>query len=1145
MSHPARTVRDVLYLYSADGIDRLVDPLAEVLAEPTPDPFEPAWLAVPSAGLSRWLCLQLARRLGASDGRADGVAANLDRRFPGALRSAVIQACIDAEPDPWSLPCLVWTVLEVLEAARGDQRLGPVATKPEGATAFAQARRVADLLDRYVTHRPEMIQAWAEGRGVDGTGAGLDLTAAWQYRLFRLVRERIGVPSPAERLPAVLDRLRQGERVPGLPSRLSFFGLTSVPGGAPFLDLVAAVAQGHDVHLFVAHPSLEIARSLRASHRPERATQARPLLRTADDPLASAAHPLLRSWARPTREAAILWADLVALSPGARVSDVDTDPEPEARSLLERLQADLRANRPPAGDHVLAPDDRSIEVHTCHGEMRQVEVLRDAILHRLADDPSLTEDDILVVCTDITTYAPLVEAVFGRPSTATGSSAHQAHPQLAYHITDRSLLDTDALLTAFASLLDLLGSRFSASAVLDFIAQQPVRDRYELDDEAYDQIQQWVRESCVKWGLDDDHRTRWGLPPGCEALSWQFALDRLLIGITTSDDGFSLAVGDVLPCEVESSDVTTAGRLADLLGRLRTLTDQATQDRTVDEWLSLLGEAATDLFRAPRDEPWQEEQLARILGEIAEQSRGGREGSSTPLSLDDIRRALAEPLAGTPRRSDFFRGGITVSSLTPLRGVPYRVVCILGLDEDAFAGGSTDGDDLVAAAPHLGDSDVRADARQALLETILATGEQLVITCTGHSIVTNQPVPPATVLVELREVVRDTVRPEHHEQVDQLLAIAHPRQPFDERNFLPGWLRSEPWGFDAQLLTAAQARRDKVATRPFLTTPFDVEPDSHLELADLHRVLGHPVKTFLTDTLNIVLPWEAEQASEELPTSLSPLDQWKIADRLLAGELAGRDREVWLRREQAAGTLPPAALGQKVVDEVTEKVRGLIELATGCGYQPGADPQQIPIDIVLADGTRLTGRVDDAGARRPGPVRVSYSSRRPKQFLAAWLDLMALTAQDPSRDWWSITIARPESSSSKTPAVLDCLEPVGDRDEERHRRALDALAVAVDCYRRARREPIPLFPKLSRPLAEGRASEKLWSDQQGDGRDAAHQLVFGDVDLEGILALELRPHDPPGKATNRAERFAEYLWGTILDSCTVSHLDDAGEEAAR
>lgn len=1145
----------MLHLYTADSITQLVDPLAEVLSQPTTDPFEPAWVAVPSIGLGRWLSLQLARRLGTSEGDSDGVAANLDLRFPGALRTAVLEAGTDTDPDPWSLPCLVWTVLDVLSASRGDRRLGPVATLPEGASAFSQARRVADLLDRYLTHRPAMMQAWAAGRGVDGAGTGLTPSAAWQHRVFRLVRERIAVPSPAERLPAILERLRGGERLPDLPGVLSLFGLTSIPGGAAFLELVSAVAHAHDVHLFIAQPSSELSRTLRASYRPEPLVRSGPLLRTGDGPLAPSTHPLLRSWARPSREATILWADLAARSPHAHIADLDTGfapgtgSAPEARSLLERVQTDLRANRPPRGDHVLAPDDRSIEVHTCHGETRQVEVLRDVILHHLADDPSLTEDDILVVCPDITTYAPLVEAVFGSPETASEPTDHQPHrqtyPQLAYHITDRSLLDTDALLSAFASLLDLLGSRFSASAVLDFISQQPVRDRYELDDEAYDQIQQWVHGACVKWGLDDEHRTRWGLPPGCEALSWRFALDRLLVGITSTDDGVALAAGGVLPFEVEGSGVTTAGRLADLLSRLRALTDLATQERTIDEWLTLLAEAAADLLSAPPSEPWQRERLASILAELAEQSTAGGEVSSTPLTLDDVRRALGERLAGTPRRSNFFRGGITVSSLTPLRGVPYRLVCILGLDDEAFGNNGTDGDDLVAATPHLGDLDVRADARQALLETILATGEQLVITCTGRNVVTNQPVPPTTVLVELREIVRNTVRPEDRGQVDQLLAIAHPRQPFDERNFVPGWLRPEPWGFDARLLTAALARREKVAPRPFLTTPFDLDDDSHVELADLHRVLNHPVKTFLTDTLNIVLPSQDEQTSEDLLTSLSSLDRWKVADRLLACEKAGRDRELWLRREQAAGTLPPAGLGQKVVDELTEGVDRLMALATTCGYQPGAEPQQVPIDLVLADGTHLTGRVDDAGGDRPGPVRISCSRRRPTQLLAAWLDLMVLTAQDPGRNWRSITIAPPENSSSAKKAVADILEPVGDRDEERRRLALDALAVAVDCYRRARREPIPLFPKLSYPLAEGQASERLWSDRWGDGCDPAHQLAFGDVDLMGILALELRPHDPPGRATNRAERFAEYLWGTVVETCTVSQRDDRTRKAAR
>jgi exodeoxyribonuclease V gamma subunit len=64
---------------------------------------------------------------------------------------------------------------------------------------------------------------------------------------------------------------------------------------------------------------------------------------------------------------------------------------------------------------VPAAGDRSVEIHACHGRARQVEVLRDAILHLLRDDPTLEPRDVIVMCPDIETFAPLIHATFGAP----------------------------------------------------------------------------------------------------------------------------------------------------------------------------------------------------------------------------------------------------------------------------------------------------------------------------------------------------------------------------------------------------------------------------------------------------------------------------------------------------------------------------------------------------------------------------------------------------------------------------------------------------------------------------------------------------------------------------------------------------------
>jgi len=180
----------MMHLYSAGRPEPLAARLAKVMADERLDPMTPEWLAVPSDGMRRWLTLELARHLGNSGpDRADGIAANIERAYPGTLRSLVLNAGrSDAKGDPWSIERLVWSVLAVAEQRRGDPELSAFLALPDGASRFAKARRVADLFDRYHLHRPGMIRAWAAGRIVDGTRGAIADHETWQPYLWTLVR---------------------------------------------------------------------------------------------------------------------------------------------------------------------------------------------------------------------------------------------------------------------------------------------------------------------------------------------------------------------------------------------------------------------------------------------------------------------------------------------------------------------------------------------------------------------------------------------------------------------------------------------------------------------------------------------------------------------------------------------------------------------------------------------------------------------------------------------------------------------------------------------------------------------------------------------------------------------------------------------
>ncbi len=1137
----------MMFLHSASRASSLVGRVADVLGEPPEDPMAPEWLAVPSDGMRRWLTLELARRLGAGGPeRGDGVVANVVRAYPGTLRSSVLAADLaDPDRDAWAIDRLVWSVLAATQrrpgVAAGLERSPTARGSVAEAPRYSAARRIADLFDRYHLHRQSMVRSWATGEDVDGAGRPLPEHTRWQPDLWRLVREQIGEPSPPERWPELLDRLARGELSLDLPPRLLLFGFTLLPGGG-FLELIEALAEQRDVHLFLLEPTrYEPGPLLQLEQRQSRGAR---WLR-ASDPTANAAnHPLLRSWGRLHREHAALLAKAEVEGLPSRAW-IDSDPVDGTlpTNLLDALQRSIVSNTTPEALLRPGPGDRSVQFHACFGPTRQVEIVRDALLHLLNDPGSdLDEDDILVVCPAIEEFAPLIRSVFGpsaegsaSPSgdAGTGDSAERGSPTLRYRIVDQSIGSTNPVLSATLALLELVGGRFEVAEVLDFLALGPVRQRFRFDDDDLADIAEWVGGTNVRWGVDPIHREPFGVPESIRNNTWSVALDRLLVGAAMSTDDLTLAVGDVLPYEVEGARSDLVGQLAEILWRLRGLVTDARRAKPLTQWIEQLGLACHQLFATDRAGQWQFDAFDRILADILASATSGEGEPPVQLELADLKRLIEERFGALPARPDYFRGGITISSMTPLRWVPFRVVCLLGMDQSALSTSSAAGDDLIAAAPALGDPDPRAEVRQSLLETVLSAGDHLIVVRDGHDVRTNQEIPRAVIAAELFDAVVSLVAPGDRSEVIEGLEIDHPRQPFDERSFERGALvPGEAWSFDTRSLDGALARRSRnPRATPFLPSPLATPSTDVIELDQLHRFFKNPTLYFLSDRLEARLPQEGEELTSVLPVDLDPLRAWQVGDRLLQARLRGETMEEWRTAERQRGSLPPGSLEQKALDGIMSNVDAIIEAASEIGIGTrAAAPLEVAVE--LDDGTRIVGSVPLLlPAASPGPGRISYSRLKPERRIQAWLDLMALVASDPSDRWRAVAIGKPEDVGDPAD-VLDLA--IAGAPGNWSTLARESLQRAVECFRKGMSEPLPFFPDLSYEVHLGKSSIAGWVARFArlKSHDPAVSLVYGDVSFAELLDRRAEPGDP-GEGDGRVERFAELVYGTLESSTQV------------
>ena len=1111
----------MLHIHRAERADGLIAALGELLAEALADPFAPDVIAVPTRGMERWLTQRLSASLGATPGHSDGICANVEFPFPRRLAGDAVAAAsgIDPEHDPWLPQRAVWPLLEVVGECLEEPwlhslaaHLGSAEDASRRARRFATVRHLAELFDRYALHRPEMVCGWARGE------LGVREEAAWQAELWRRLRARLATPSPAERLEPACVRLRRDPGLLDLPERVSLFGLTRLPAG--HLEVLRALAAGRDVHVFLLHPSPALWEKIEGHS---------PVVRRAEDPTAALpANRLLASWGQDARE--------MQLVLGAHEHVAHHHPiDPGGDSLLTLIQADVRADRSPPGIPLpgtpdarprLDPDDRSVQIHACHGRARQVEVLRDAILHRLVEDDTLQPRDVIVMCPDIETFAPLIQATFGAGEVVDDDELEPLPEalrptDLRVRLADRSLRQTNPVLGVVAQLLDLASRRLTASDVLDLADREPVRRRFRLEDDDLARISDWVADSGIRWGLDAAHRGPYKLQ-ALEAGTWKAGLDRVLVGVTMTEEGHRLFEG-VLPVDdVGSPDIELAGGLAELVARLQSVVDDFATAKPVSEWAEAIATAADALTATSQGDAWQRAQLERMLADVVSEAAGG----DVALTLIEVRALLAERLQGRPTRANFRTGHLTICTLVPMRSVPHRVVCLLGLDDAAFPRKAPrDGDDIMLADPHVGERDPRPEDRQMLLDALMAASDRLIVTYSGNDVRTNTPRPPAVPVGELLDAIDRSVQGDARAQV----LVRHPLQPFDPRNFRPGELGGDgAWSFNRVTLEGARAMVDERAERrPFLAAPLPPLTDSVVALENLVGFVRHPVRAFLRQRLEFGVANYADEVADALPIDLDSLESWQIGQRILEARLGGATEDAAVAAERARGALPPGNLSQPVIDKLLPDVRQIVGHAAGL-LTDGAGAGSVDVRVTLPDGRRLSGTVPDVHGTLLRSVSFSRVSARHR--LVAWVRFLALTAAHPDRAFEAATVGRVIYGAARGAVVTVARLPRMAPEV-----ALEHLAALVALFDEGMCEPLPIACKSSAAYAEAlhslsdpvKAGAGAWTTGYkipGEDQELEHQLVYG-----GVLSFE--------ELLERTafDAYALRLWDAVLGWEKVEH----------
>jgi len=921
---------------------RLVRCLADVVA-PTAgflsrsgDPFQRQRIIVPHAGARAWLVATLAERLGVGPAGDDGIVANVEILFPGSI-PALVQPPRNG-PDPWSIDRLTFAVLDSLT---------------DGATAetipqpLLAARRIAGRFDAYHVRRPAMIREWERDppnpvlsptvgdEEHDGQPVPDKLPAddRRQFELWCDVRKRIGLPPPPVRLSADHQLGRGPLLVAGLES-LSLYQIACL----------SRLAEVCDVEVLLVHPSPGLEHRWAASLPAPTPDCAR---RREEPALADDVDPLVSTWLAGAHNLQVLLASQglpVIAGPG---------PAPAAApTLLGRMQATVAAGgRAQESPHDPARDN-SLAIHRCHTLSRQAEVVHEAILHAFHDLPGLAPHEVAIVSPCIERVAPHLVAAFQREVPGGGDGPPLRLPLV---VADRALREVSPAAELLALLLGLPESRCGVDDVLAVAGHALVLAHHAAEAETAAAWADLVERAGVRWGLDAAHRGRRGLPDVSDVHSWQLGLERMLLAAALPDAATRPELGGVVPAaDVETADIPAIATLVRILAVIQRLERLAAEPLPVATWCDAIENSLADLCGRESGDLVEPLACLRRLRVAA----AGMPAASRPVPFGDVRQLLVGWLDEQAGRQPLRTGAITASSLASLRGVPFRVICVIGYDDGAVGVAEAEGDDLVARQQLVGDVDPRIDVRRTLLDCLLAATDRLVITCTGQNIKTNEAVPLVTPLAELVDfAVRHGVSGNEHGRPSGI-EICHPRHHLGSRNFLadavqPGVI----WSHDRAAL-AVSATLGAVAVPPPASPARSVPARPVIELGLVEKLAHDPLRLYLEETLGIDT-WRADEAAipATFPLALPGRDVRRAVGDLvavLAAEPAGE--EAWLEALRRSGRLPIGPHGTAQLREIRDLAHGFVTLAAS---------KRVPLTgLVSTDlrtdvgGARVTGHFD-------------------------------------------------------------------------------------------------------------------------------------------------------------------------------------------
>jgi len=865
----------LLALYPSNKLEHLSFLLTRLIQHQPKGVFCPETILVESPGMQHWVSMQLAK--------TQGVAMNLDFPLPVRFMWNTARAVLGSDSVPKQSPyrreVLTWRIDDLLQTKDVQSTdafihvnrywLQAGSEQEQGVQRLQLATALADVYEQYLLYRPDWLFAWEanERRTKDDM-------EVWQSEIWRHLAKQEPL-HPARLHQLTIAKLKSGPVPSDLPQRILVFAInTMAPQLIAFFD---ALAEHIDIHIFHLNPSVnywgdsksdsELAKQLRMEGLEKWMLQ-------------DQSNPLLGNLGKQGRELFNLLTDLDTFE----VSAFDVPPLTEhaaSSTLLHKIHADILHALPATPidrDHLLP--DYSVTIMSAHSALREVQVLHDHLLHWLSQDSTRTPSDILVMCPAIENYAPFVDAVFHRVGTKPIEG--NGTVRLPCSIADRSPMDAEPLIAAFMTLLHLPDSRFGVSDVIDYLQLDAVQKRFSIVQDDIDQMTVWLKQAHIHWGLNGEHKAAVSAGVTNQTMySWWWGIRRLLLGMLAPDRE-SIANNLLTIPDVEGQSTIILGKLIHVIELLGGFASALNTPRSPTAWSTDLLKLRDTCFTPTKAQEQSWDLIASVVADLA--ARCEEVNYTHALSLRQVRELLINRFSSPDAGNHFMTGQVTVCSMLPMRSIPFKMVCILGLNDSEFPRKSTPlGLDLMAGPDRrLGDRSRRLEDRYLFLEAIISARECLYLSYQGNDVRNNSERQPSLVLGEFLDMLETGYGVKLADYVTHA-----PLHPFSESAFtgaLPsyetGWLRLAQSLRDTAVNTLGATHKEG----PILT-PLSVEGDaenSRVSCMQVARAFRDPLAFFSQQRLGVNLSHSFTLLENSEPFETNALVRYQVLDDMFS-----------------------------------------------------------------------------------------------------------------------------------------------------------------------------------------------------------------------------------------------------------------------